>query len=335
VHREQRIPALDGWRGIAILLVLIAHFYPSEYPIEVQAFLNRLGQHGVTIFFVLSGFLITSRMVREYEETRRISLSRFYVRRFFRLMPCAWLYLLCMGAMHILQPHEALSCILFFRNFVDFGGHKATQHFWSLSIEEQFYLTWPFVLILAGRRRALGIAVLGACSAALWRFSIAHSHAITFMQSVATPMRVDALLIGCAAALIPARRRLPGQLFLLSAGIVAICCCTFETVAPFGESVLQGFLIWSTVNGAPAAAISLLESRLLTAVGVLSYSLYVWQQFVAQFHSFSVAIISIEVLVVFALAFLSYRYVEKPLRLLGKRLAGAANNGNACVPRKA
>ena len=154
----QRIPTLYGWRGIAIALVLAEHFSPRRDSHAYFSWLYMLGQHGVTVFFVLSGFLITSKLLAESQATGRISLFRFYLRRFFRLAPCSWCYLLvvalCLGHLNLLWPHELRACLFFYRNY--FGGNviSPTAHFWSLSLEEQFYVAWPPLLLAAGQLRA-------------------------------------------------------------------------------------------------------------------------------------------------------------------------------------
>jgi peptidoglycan/LPS O-acetylase OafA/YrhL len=162
-----RIPSLDGWRGIAILLVLFDHVQRMLLGHFLVAW-TETGQYGVTVFFVLSGFLITATLLGQ-----PINLRCFYTRRLFRLMPVAWTYLVFVGIFGLLSGVnwfswcEILSCILFFRNYVIINGHGlASGHFWSLSIEEQFYLVWPTFLLLAGRRRALWGAVCGilACT---------------------------------------------------------------------------------------------------------------------------------------------------------------------------
>jgi peptidoglycan/LPS O-acetylase OafA/YrhL len=164
---NRRIPSLDGWRGVAILLVLSDHVQMAllGHPMRQWAL---TGQHGVTIFFVLSGYLITSKLLEG-----PINLKTFYLRRFFRLMPVAWAYLATLWLfdalmrMHDMSVREATSCLLFYRNFLI--GHIATLHFWSLSIEEEFYLTWPVLLLLLGPRRNRWIALAGMFAVAGWR----------------------------------------------------------------------------------------------------------------------------------------------------------------------
>src|SRR5579872_187932 len=111
--KAQHIPVLDGWRGIALLLVLSEHFplIPSSLPFLHP--LTETGEHGVAIFFVLSGYLITIRLLEEQDKTGGLDLRSFYIRRFFRLMPCAWTYLFLLAATSQLRPLEGLSCIFF------------------------------------------------------------------------------------------------------------------------------------------------------------------------------------------------------------------------------
>lgn len=146
----KRIPTLDGWRGIAIAMVITGHIQvAANYYIPL---LKIRGQHGVTIFFVLSGFLITANLI-----SRPVTLKNFYIRRFFRLMPAAWTFLAVLTLVDALTGFplsswpEIRACLLFYRNFLPPVG--GTGQFWTLSIEEQFYLIWPGVLLLFGARR--------------------------------------------------------------------------------------------------------------------------------------------------------------------------------------
>ncbi len=158
---ERRISALDGWRGIAILLVLIDHIVSRMNIMPVRIDNAHIGQHGVTIFFVLSGYLITSKLVEA-----PINLKRFYIRRLFRLTPVEWLFL---SVLVFLRWHtgfpittwsEIAGCVFFYRNYL--GGNTGAAHFWSLSIESQFYLVWPSVcclLVASVARGSRGVAL--------------------------------------------------------------------------------------------------------------------------------------------------------------------------------
>jgi peptidoglycan/LPS O-acetylase OafA/YrhL len=172
----QRIPELDGVRAVAVLLVMLFHI---AYPAMPG------GWVGVDIFFVLSGFLITSILLNEHEATRRIDLKAFYIRRARRLLPAVTFLLLCYGTFLIAIGQSirkaavafaathlyAVNWLMAFDAPVDFGPF---YHFWSLSIEEQFYLLWPLSLIglLAVRRVRRRIPILLMTAAGLisaWR----------------------------------------------------------------------------------------------------------------------------------------------------------------------
>ena len=202
-----RNPILDGWRGIAIALVLVDHIQDSLLHHYVRSW-SSTGYHGVTIFFVLSGFLITSKLLEG-----PISFRRFYLRRFFRLMPAAWLFLASLLLLSWLTRNrftslaEVAACIFFCRNF--FGQMGVAGHFWSLSVEEQFYLVWPVTLLLAGSVRARWIVGLGAVCCAVFRFLSWGKYSQSFPTGP-TFLHADGLLVGCLLALLLADERTRG-----------------------------------------------------------------------------------------------------------------------------
>ena len=284
IDKAGRIPTLDGWRGVAILLVLIDHVQNAVYgnsPVTPPA-IRTLGQHGVTVFFALSGFLITSRLLAEVNASGTIRLGRFYLRRFFRLMPCAWLYLGILAVLY--HRHHAtdsglLPSLLFFRNYR--GAGPLTGHFWTLSIEEQFYLVWPMVLLLV-RRRAWMFAVLGCVVVCAWRAAdwnyLQGAH---IAQSFKTQYRADALLLGCLLALfiedIRPFLKTP-LLFPLLAAFLG-CICLFHKAIPIGESLIIALLIGVTSNNPGCWLSRVLKLNWIAQLGLISYSVYVWQEF--------------------------------------------------------
>jgi peptidoglycan/LPS O-acetylase OafA/YrhL len=316
----KRIPTLDGWRGVAILLVLACHAAVALRGVVYWPHAQRAGEHGVTIFFVLSGFLITSRLIAEEEAHGSISLRSFYARRFFRLMPCAWTYLACASILIILSGESVtaiylLPCLLFFRNYVDISGtHPATGHFWSLSIEEQFYLIWPSLLVLAGRRGAPWIAIAGAVCVAAYRFRRwANLRGLPLQATLGTQYRADALLIGCAAALLlPAMRPyLRGWLCFPLLGFLVICFSSHRGLIPLHESAAIALLLATTSENPSNHLGRVLDWRPLAYIGKLSYSLYVWQQiFLIFVHTERRFLISLMALP--AVAFVSYELIERP-----------------------
>jgi peptidoglycan/LPS O-acetylase OafA/YrhL len=319
-----RITALDGWRGIAILLVLVDHVQDSivhRYPWPW----TRTGQHGVTIFIVLSGFLITSKLLQG-----PIHLREFYIRRFFRLMPVAWTYLAVIFLLGLaFQPHlvsgaEIRACLLFYRNFVSPSGPGLSRHFWSLSLEEQFYLVWPFVLMLGGRRRSRWIAIAGAiaCAAFRWRFWAHFDHNVINGQS---EVRGDAILVGCLLALLldDARFRAGAarlsRLWTLPAAVVLLYCVfAFQWLPPLTECAAIACLIASTVLHPGSVVARFLSFKPMAVLGLVSYSVYVWQELFMGFRNVYALAIGLPLAV-----FASYYWIERPCNRLGHRLTTA------------
>jgi peptidoglycan/LPS O-acetylase OafA/YrhL len=221
------IPTLDGWRALAIVAVICFHgrfaFFPRP---SIVRSISEYGYLGVDAFFAISGFLISTLLIREYDANQSINLRAFYMRRFFRIIPpyvaalagiclVAWL-----GFIH-LQSWEIPSCLLFLRNYEPTvappGGPYDpyglyTVHFWSLSLEEHFYLIWASLLALLKPRRAVKAALILAATVVLWRFVDGHYQIMhRLMPSAAmgtrTDSRLDALLWGCLAALLFPRSR--------------------------------------------------------------------------------------------------------------------------------
>jgi peptidoglycan/LPS O-acetylase OafA/YrhL len=319
----RRIPTLDGWRGVAILMVLITHAQAGLTGRAWRYNWMDMGQHGVEIFFVLSGFLITSRLLSD----DLIDLRGFYIRRFFRLMPSAWAYLLFVAAfgavtrVHLIG-RDAIPTLLIVRNYVnETSANAMTSHFWSLSIEEQFYLGWPVILFFTRRAHAIYIAAAGALACALFRFMFWSNYATS--RHTYTEVRVDALLVGCIGALfwqhLTIRRILTKHSRAIIASCVpllAFCMVRFQSLIPLSESVVVMFLVAST-SAAPEGRLGrLLENRWIVFLGSISYSLYLWQEFFLVPHWGPVGIAMLP----FA-AITSYGLIERPSTALGRRLS--------------
>lgn len=291
-----RIPTLDGWRGIAILLVIAGHWQAGMWghPYHGWGFLIT-GGHGVAIFFVLSGYLITSRLFHEAD------LKRFYVRRIFRLWPVAWVYLGLLAIAGLLWKPEALACLLFYRNFVYFPPKPErylTGHFWTLSIEEQFYLVWPAVMFL--RRTwvtpALAVGVFGALGA--WPYA-----GLSIGCLLAFAAREDAF---CRLI-----KRHHTWLFPCALFGVAWCVAAYHADIPLPEMfAIAIMLACASLNG-----YRWLEWKLLAEIGVYSYSLYVWQEIFLVTRSGGIGILFLPVAAV-----ASHHLIERPGIRLGARL---------------
>lgn len=337
---SRRNPALDAWRGIAILIVLIDHL---QTPLFGRYLLpsSDIGQHGVTIFFVLSGFLITTKLLEG-----PINLKNFYVRRFFKLLPVAWTYLLftwLIGLM--LGPawgtwRDIVSCLLFFRNYVMVKDHGfATYHFWSLSIEEQFYLAWPALLLLLRPRKATWFVMAGALACAGYRL-MNWGYYSQWGPDFRTEARADALLVGCLLALV--LRNTSSELVarVSKAGalpsLVVFCSCIgpFRPLPPLVECLAIAVLIAASVLHPHSVFSRLLSLRPLAWLGTVSYSVYVWHfGFVVLSRPGASAFVMIVLISSFALA--SYYWIERPCTRFGHRITarpGAETRTNSTEP---
>jgi peptidoglycan/LPS O-acetylase OafA/YrhL len=321
----KRIPALDGWRGIAIAMVLFDHIQLQILRGYARPWTDT-GLHGVTIFFVLSGFLITSNLVRQ-----PINPRHFYLRRFFRLMPAAWTYLGTLMLIdriahtHATTPAGTLACLFFYRNFFATPAVTLTGHFWSLSIEEQFYMIWPCTILLAGAKRSRWIAGAGAVACAGCRqvFWTHYTHGAAVLQ---TQVRADALLVGCLLALLIADTRIREvagrwSKFWMLPLLAALLCgiALFHWIPPLFESVAIAGLIGASVIHPRTLFARSLAFAPLAWLGRVSYSVYLWQQLFTPFGSFVALCIALP-----AAALGSYYFVELPFTRLGHHLTKAA-----------
>jgi peptidoglycan/LPS O-acetylase OafA/YrhL len=320
-----RIPTLDGWRGVAILTVVVCHF---AVIVGGSAWWIGFG-HGVRIFFVLSGFLITSRLLAE----ERTHLGHFYLRRFFRLMPTAWSYLLLLVVMSLIlaQPfgQPLAGCLFFFRNYQP-EDHRfmaaLTGHFWSLSIEEQFYLAWPVTLLLLGRRRGLWAVTTGflADAAFIAMKGRAYDHGLLGQR---TEVNVHFLLAGCILALLfeyaAVRRFFAEHARLLLAiaipGMIAHFFIPFPAPSPT-ESVFIAIALGAS-SSLPSMAFSrFLDWKPMATLGAMSYSMYVWQAPLVFLGPLGWKSIPVRAVLILLVSAASCYGLEKPCIEFGRRL---------------
>lgn len=296
VGKGSYLPTLDGWRGIAILAVISSHV---RWPVPWVARIAQYGPMGVHLFFALSGFLITWRLIEEHDRTGKVDFANFYRRRAFRILPAAFAYLLAISilgfALHRvpLTRLEVAGSALFFRNYLSPASESwYTIHFWSLSVEEHFYLLWPALLFLAGFRRARFLAPALALAVGLWRFLDERHNWVATLDPILkdnvrrTDYRLDILLFGCAAALLwrePFLRRLLKRFAgtgLVLAALAATVACLYWTPPGYLTllAILMAVLPAATVARPSSLAGRVLEFPPLRWIGLISYSLYLWQE---------------------------------------------------------
>lgn len=345
------LPALDGLRAIAVATVVAYH-------------LDLVGQRGgflgVDLFFVISGYLITTLLLRERDATGRIALGSFWIRRFRRLVPP----LVVMLAATVLTARavgatqqwgtvrdDALATLGYVANwrfivaeqsyFEQLLAPSPLRHMWSLAVEEQWYLVWPVVvvgLVRFGRQRvALGVTIAFALSSAV-AMAVQYDPADPSVVYYATHTRAQQLLVGAVLAwmlrLWPRLAARRDAALHRAIAMVALCAFALVTIVADDEaawlyrggflvvSVIAAVIVWATA--APdGGAIGWLAATPLQWLGVRSYALYLWHWPVIVFIGGPIdlgtdrwATVVIQVALSIALADLTHRLVERPLRSL-------------------
>jgi peptidoglycan/LPS O-acetylase OafA/YrhL len=316
--------SLDGLRAIAVVLVMGFHFH-------VPGFAG--GFIGVDIFFVLSGFLITRLLLDEHVATGTIRLRRFYGRRALRLLPALAL-LLAVTAPFVSRAWTIATASYLANWFLALNklGTAPLSHTWSLAIEEQFYVVWPLLLLgllRAGLSRDAIVRVviaLAALSCLAKILGCIDPDAGTWIRLYhGTDTRADALLIGCAAALLSTGEPwLPHVaargVLVIAAGAIAYVTVTSNlrdlALYRHGELTLVALASAIVVTQLVARPLRALELRPLVALGTISYGLYLWHHPIAYLDVPVVAKVALSL----AAAAASYLLVERRALALKRRL---------------
>lgn len=344
-----RIPSLDGLRALAVLLVIVSHwpFWPGG---GVSAIKWRCGEVGVQLFFVISGFLITTLLLREVRRTGEVNLRQFYLRRTLRIVPVYLAYLAFVGLRQAcgqldLTGWNWFALLTYTGNFL---GTPGNPQVWSLCVEEHFYLVWPLLLAFlpASRCRTLaGLAMVIAFGLRfLVRLTLADGEWTIYHW---TPLCMDDLAVGCLLAYLARdaawRKRLDrvvcsdGRLGLLLLAVLAVqyvsaatyssqwfsgrMVCFLYSVKPNLTGLALGVFLWAALVRPTSWFGKLLNCRPAAAIGVLSYSLYLWHQSFLQHGTSSwLFAFPFNFIGMFLAAWLSYVLIEKPFLSLKDRL---------------
>jgi peptidoglycan/LPS O-acetylase OafA/YrhL len=363
---DRRIAGLDGLRAISILLVLIGHAWPTVShadPTELSQFFGN-GSLGVTTFFVISGYLITYLLRREWEKTGTIRLRAFYARRIFRIFPAFYMYLLAMTLLRVFGYIDttygdlavAGTFLSNYRQWIPVSTNADSwfvAQFWTLSLEEQFYLFWPTTLFVFGVLRAPRVAMIIVVAEPLLRVA---TYFVTPSARGQVQMMVhtnaDALMFGCLAALWEGKPNFERLINRFSSWQWPAAAAFFlfvvslwlgfrlrgRYVLPVGMSLNAGavaFILAWVVRHPTSALCRALSTPVVRHIGVLSYSLYLWQQpFLTIRNSTWSGVFPINVLASFAAAELSYWLVESPFLRLRDRWRRVAPRSPTEMPTR-
>ncbi|MBE7448494.1 MAG: acyltransferase [Kofleriaceae bacterium] len=342
-----RLPSLDGLRAVSIALVLVSHLVGTpRFPVDARALgaVGDIGYLGVRVFFVISGFLITSLLLAEHARTRTVSLRGFYVRRFWRIFPAFYAFVAVMavawaaGALR-LSWSDLVAATTYTMNY-HYDRSWELGHIWSLSVEEQFYLLWPALFLLAGPRRVVPVAVAmialaPALRALAWFVAPARDDVIL----EAYPCVMDAIAAGCLLAAVRPRldrsatylRFLRSPWFALVPAIViaanlpawfALEYTTHITIMNLGVALCVDRCVrfpdgWTgrALNAAP-----------LVWLGGLSYSLYLWQEpFLNPHGRMAINTFPLNLALAVACALASSYLIERPILAWRARRAAAGS----------
>ncbi len=365
VGRGHRIPSLDGLRAVSILLVIGFHGLNSVSQKTSHDDYHGLwlmllsGNLGVSIFFVISGFLITRLLLREIDETGTVRLTDFYLRRTFRIWPAFYTYLLAVIVLHKLRfigiaAKDVIAAATFSLNYVPHVGNWWVGHSWSLSVEEQFYLFWPAVLLMVGPRRAVWVAVGLLVFAPVARFLeivlLPWNNMWVERIWMTTHTRVDTLMYGCLLALLWKSPRLQSAIGFCREKWLAVPALLVATVGSYllvyhtkpvlfcttqytFEGIAITVVIALLVTGENTPAGRVFNSRPMVHIGRISFSLYLWQQlFMTCLNTSWSGRFPFDLICSFAAAEISYHLIEQPaLALRGKWFARPKTPGPIAV----
>jgi len=349
-------PEIDGLRAIAVLSVVIYHlqFELNSSQVLVGGFI------GVDIFFVISGYLISKILLKELVETKTICVKNFYIKRARRILPVLFFIILIffiISYFYSLPPFlenyakSSLSTIFFVSNFyfllshIDYGNIVSNLnpllHTWTLSVEEQFYITFPFILLIVNKyftKKILSITILLFSISVILNLSLEiiniyvdKYHQYNFYLF---PTRAWELLIGTLIAILDVKKKKTSSLilgkYIPDIGFVIILLSLFFIKLENSYLILKilfpciGTALIIFFSNNKSYTIKFLSSKLLVSVGLISYSIYLWHFPIisiinlndiseVQFLDFNINKIKIFILIIFLSSF-SYKFIEKPFR---------------------
>jgi peptidoglycan/LPS O-acetylase OafA/YrhL len=334
---ETRILVLDGWRAISVSLVIGTHLalYSSIALNSSFRFTNPWGNLGVQIFFVISGFVICRGFLREQMDYKRISIAAFYVRRFLRIIPPLWVYLIAIlllsfGGLVNYNNSYLISNLTFVCNIAKetgCGGWVVT-HLWSLSVEEQFYILFPFLFIIFGRsgKRLFGAGAVVLPAVVLVSMALHFSRLANFLYEFLF-INMGVFCAQYEAEISKFCLRLP-RVTPLVLFIVLICLVPLlgpnrisALISRLAIPGLIALMMMSSISR-DSAFCRFLSLPLLVSFGQVSYGLYLWQQLATNaFIGAGYGFYAVSIVACVAVVYFSYYWIESPLIRYGKKMS--------------
>lgn len=327
--------SLDGLRAVSILFVILSHILNFRLGLSTQITIIE-GGLGVQIFFIISGFLITSLLLKEKVNTGDISLKKFYLRRVLRIFPVAYLFILIIYLLdlafqlNITRP-DFFSALFYYKNFSE--GSWYLGHYWSLAVEEQFYLIFPFLLAYLPLKRYIQccICILLLSPALLYIDYHTSSYANIFCKFI---YQYDTLIIGSLTSVLIFKGLINIDLlkpsiwcnyFFLILGIII----TYHFNLPlklnlYINSIFIAILLVKSIHKNDGWFFKFLNNRVVVYLGLLSYSMYIWQQLFTAGQPWSKSFtfgnsVFLNLMALIFISFVSYNFYEKPFLALKER----------------
>jgi hypothetical protein len=334
-------PSLNGLRAISIFFVILHHLL-----IKGQIRENYItdlipdGQFGVNIFFVISGFLITSLLIKEEINEEKISLKYFYIRRILRIFPAYYFYLFILFILFInkiiyISGFSWFTAIFYLKDFVRYDWY--TSHAWSLSVEEQFYLFYPIIFILGNKMRKNINIFFILFPIILKTYIYFHPNLPNFcFNQLSIFYRIDAISFGCILAyykefLITLFNKYLKLYFYLSILVISLISSlpfylnmklnsnfmffNFVFLTTYGtvSNLCISVILFYSVFGKKSIWHQILNHKVLNFIGLLSYSIYLWQQFFISDLKYIITSFPFNLIFLFLVSLFSYYVIEKPI----------------------
>lgn len=331
------------------MLVLLSHSTLAVNFPERLRYWGELGRIGVIVFFVISGFLITTLLMREKAKTGQISLRNFYIRRILRIFPVAYFYigvvaLLSFLGLVQLSQHDLVFALSYLMDY----HHNCAWifgHFWSLTVEEQFYLFWPVLLVVLGFRKSFAAVMAYLCIVLFSRIALAWISA-GWLVAITFPRDSEAIVAGCLLAM--SWEWLQDRKAFFASGLFSILLMLVVGVQLYFWnihsrihvpiiviSVLIGLWIFRSVQIPGDFMGKILNSRVLSSIGVLSYSIYIWQEMFLLYSPTTRTVIPWNLMATFGAAVISYYFIERPFVRLKDRFTRSSSDAKKMRVAKA